>query len=128
MRTPIDFAELVRPSKPNTYLVAPAELCQKASPDEPSPQFGSDAAELFDRVLSVLRADRRYIEVETDDAHHRIAAVAATSPIRFLDDVDIAVLPSGDGAVLAIYSRSRVGYSDLGVNRRRVQRLLAALA
>ena len=42
----------------------------------------------------------------------------------FADDLSLAVLPDGDGAVLWARSASRVGRSDLGVNRLRTQRLL----
>jgi uncharacterized protein (DUF1499 family) len=48
--------------------------------------------------------------------------------MRFPDTVDIEVLPVGDNqSTLAIYSRSLIGRSDLGVNRARVERWLAKL-
>ena len=37
------------------------------------------------------------------------------------------LLETGDGSSLAIYSRSQIGKSDLGVNRKRVTDLLDAL-
>ena len=40
---------------------------------------------------------------------------------RFVDDVEFRMVPS-DGTI-HVRSGSRVGYSDLGVNRRRVERL-----
>src|SRR3546814_20275456 len=49
---------------------------------------------------------------------------------RFADDVSVRFIDNGNGngtATLAIYSRSRLGYGDLGVNRSRVQRWLALL-
>lgn len=42
----------------------------------------------------------------------------------FKDDVHIAVDSREPGSVLHVRSASRVGHSDLGVNQRRVQRLL----
>jgi len=48
--------------------------------------------------------------------------------MRFPDTIDVEVFPVGtDQSTLAIYSRSLVGYSDLGVNRARIARWLAAL-
>lgn len=44
----------------------------------------------------------------------------------FIDDLELLLRP-GDG-VIAVRSASRLGYSDLGVNRRRVEYLRAALA
>lgn len=49
-------------------------------------------------------------------------AVIKVGPFR--DDLSLAVLPDGDGAVVWARSASRVGRSDLGVNRLRTQRLL----
>jgi uncharacterized protein (DUF1499 family) len=55
------------------------------------------------------------------EAVYRVALV-------FKDDVAVEVAPrEGAGSVLFVRSASRVGYSDLGVNRRRVERLLAAV-
>lgn len=60
---------------------------------------------------------------------HRAEAVYRVALV-FKDDVDVAVEPSpsaDDGSILFIRSASRVGYSDLGVNRRRVERFFKAL-
>lgn len=45
----------------------------------------------------------------------------------FKDDVDVAVESDADGSMLHVRSASRVGHGDLGVNRRRVQRILATV-
>ena len=43
----------------------------------------------------------------------------------FVDDLELELRP--EAHLIAVRSASRVGYSDLGVNRRRVERLRAAL-
>ncbi|NBB85549.1 MAG: DUF1499 domain-containing protein [Bacteroidetes bacterium] len=45
----------------------------------------------------------------------------------FTDDVTMAVTTADDRSMLHIRSASRVGYDDLGVNSRRVARVLEAL-
>jgi uncharacterized protein (DUF1499 family) len=51
-----------------------------------------------------------------------------TRLMRFPDTIDIEVLPAaGTQSTLAIYSRSLIGHGDLGVNRARIERWLAAL-
>ncbi len=66
------------------------------------------------------------ISVETEDDELRAQAVYRVALV-FKDDVWIAVTPGDDGSHLHIRSASRVGYSDLGVNARRVQNFFEAL-
>ena len=55
------------------------------------------------------------------EAVYRVALV-------FKDDVDVAVRErDSGGSILYVRSASRMGYSDLGVNRRRVERFLEAV-
>lgn len=56
----------------------------------------------------------------------RIRAEFTSLVFRFIDDVDLLLdAPAG---VVHVRSASRVGYSDLGVNRRRVESIRKALA
>lgn len=123
----LDFQTFEKSPKPNCYLVAPAGLCENAEPDEAAPVFAEPPAALFLRVTTLLGDDPQYKDIETDEEVLRLSAVAVTKVLKFKDDVDIAVLPAGEGSTLAIYSRSRVGYSDLGKNKKRVEALLATL-
>ena len=60
-----------------------------------------------------------------------LTLVQRTALLRFPDYIDVAIQPApgGDGgsSTIAVYSRSRFGYSDLGVNRKRVEDWMAAL-
>lgn len=59
---------------------------------------------------------------------HRLEAVYRVA-LLFKDDVDVAVRGrDGTGSALYVRSASRVGQNDLGVNRRRVDRFLEAVA
>ena len=65
----------------------------------------------------------------SDDPEGRRAEAVYRVALIFKDDVDVAVETRDDGgSVLYVRSASRVGHNDLGVNRRRVQRLLEAVA
>ncbi len=49
-----------------------------------------------------------------------------TRLMRFPDTVVVQVFDRGqDGSTLALYSRSQIGRSDFGVNRRRIERWVA---
>jgi uncharacterized protein (DUF1499 family) len=50
-------------------------------------------------------------------------AMFTSRVFRFVDDVEFRMVPT-DG-LIHVRSGSRVGYSDLGVNRRRVEKLRA---
>lgn len=59
---------------------------------------------------------------ETSDYFH---AECRSSVFGFVDDLELHLRPSA--RVIAVRSAARLGYSDFGVNRRRVELLRAAL-
>ncbi len=77
----------------------------------------------------LLAAIARYLEShdefkiieQTDDS---LKAEATTRILRFIDDIDMQVR----GARVFVRSASRLGYSDLGKNRRRVEKIRSAMA
>ena len=79
---------------------------------------------LFSKLNEIIASERSFGKVETDADMLRLKFVATTGLMRFKDDVDLEVIPLDDGrTTFAIYSRSRVGYSDLGAKRKRDAKL-----
>jgi len=118
------FKTLQRPGSPNHWLVAPADYAVK--PDAVAPVFAMPAAALQAVLKTVLQQTKgAAIDAETVDGLH----VVVTSAIfGFKDDVRIHVIPlSSQQSTLALYSASRVGYWDLGTNRRRAEEWLTRL-
>lgn len=121
------FKTLKRPRSPNTYLVAPEGLCEGASPDMIMQDRDVTPAALFAQIIDMI-AERADWRLENSDEARGLVHFIAISPLmRFKDDIDVLVLPNDSGARMAIYSRSRVGHSDLGANRKRVQAMLKDL-
>lgn len=121
----INFKSLKRPPKPNTCLAAPENHCLAAEPDFAPPEFPLTPRGLFSKLSEVVAAERSWSKVESDAEALRLRFVATTGLMRFKDDVDIEIIPIDESrSTLAIYSRSRVGYSDLGANRKRVTKLI----
>jgi len=121
----ISFKALKRPPKPNTCLVAPENHCLAAEPDFEPPVLAMTGRGPLSKLSEIIAAERRWGQVETDPEALRIKFVATTGLMRFKDDVDVEVIPVAEGkSTFAIYSRSRVGYSDLGANRKRVNDLI----
>ncbi len=130
----VSFRTLKRPAKPNTYLLAPPDLCLAAEPDAAAPSFSMSSRGLFSQLSEIIAGERSWGHVVADAEALRLKFIARTSLMRFRDDVDIMVIAPDaqanngeNAATLAIYSRSRVGYSDLGANKKRVDHILAKL-
>ena len=79
-------------------------------------------------ALAAARAMPLWQVVSEDPAAGRIAALATTARLKFVDDVEIVVEPAGAGSRVRMRSASRVGVTDLGANARRVRAYLARLA
>ncbi|NQY40977.1 MAG: DUF1499 domain-containing protein [Henriciella sp.] len=121
----INFKSLKRPPKPNTCLVAPDNHCLAAEPDFAPPELAMTGRGLFSKFSEIVASERSFGRIETDAEALRIKLVATTGLMRFKDDLDIEIIPLDEGrATFAIYSRSRVGYSDMGANRKRVGKLI----
>lgn len=125
----ISFKALKRPPKPNTCLVAPDNYCLAADPDFAAPVLEMTGRGLFSKLNEIIAANRSFGKIDSDPEKLRLRFVATTGFMRFKDDVDMEVIPLENGkATVAIYSRSRLGYSDLGANQKRVKKIIAELA
>lgn len=106
------------PDRPNWV----ASFCDEPSRRvEPFPIEG-DAEAALARVKAAALAAGGRLRAETPDYLH----FTFTTPLlRFVDDVEFVLAP--ESRVLHVRSASRVGYSDLGTNRRRVEKLRRTL-
>lgn len=84
--------------------------------------YTGTAAEARERLLSALRAAKRCRVVTADQTY--IHAEFTSALFRFVDDVEFQIDP--DARLVHFRSASRVGHSDLGVNRKRMEALRAS--
>ena len=122
---PVDFGSLVLPRSPSACLAAPAGAHPAAHLATPPLPVAAAAAwpvlrrfgERFPRTFRLAEWPER-----------RQAQWVERSPRVGFPDVIAAELVEGPGgaAELFLYSRSLFGWSDLGVNRRRVQAWIEA--
>jgi len=80
-------------------------------------QIDGDPDGAWETLQNVLAEDRSIEVTATTDRY--IRAVATTTILRFKDDVEF-LLDRGAGRI-EMRSASRVGYSDLGKNRKRME-------
>lgn len=74
-------------------------------------------------LQNVIAAEERTRLVFVDDKYMHVEFESAI--MRFVDDTEFQLRP--DDGIIAVRSASRVGYGDLGVNRKRIERIRAAL-
>lgn len=84
--------------------------------------FEGDPAAAWDRLASVVR-DMPRAEIVQDDGEW-MHATFASRIFRFVDDVLFHLSP--EDRRIHVRSASRVGYSDLGANRKRVEAIRSA--
>ena len=124
----VDFATLKPPSSPNHFLACPKGLCRRARADMVSPTFKVSAAHLQLVARRAWAAEPRFRRVDGSLATLSDRYVERTAIMRFPDTISVRFIDLGAGAAtLVIYSRSQIGYSDLGVNKARVIRWLSLL-
>lgn len=90
-------------------------------------RFEVNSAGLFEETITALKATGA-ISVRSEKEQLQIDGVYRIPIFGFLDDVRIRIEGLGDeGSILHIRSSSRTGYSDLGVNRRRVVKIIETI-
>jgi uncharacterized protein (DUF1499 family) len=123
----LDFRNLQRSGKPNDALAVPPDW-DRADADLRTASFAVPADQLRAAVERVAQSEPRTSLTRRDDAAGQLEFVQRSRIFRFPDTVTVAVYDSGAGtSTLALYSRAKVGYSDMGVNRARLQRWLDRL-
>ncbi len=114
---PIDFPGLALPSSPNTCLVAPPGATTQAH--EAAPLLPCKLEEAWEVLRTLGDGFPRTWKLGEWTELRQVQWVARTPVCNFPDLVNAQVVELPGGAGLWLYSRSLIGYSDLGVNRRR---------
>ena len=124
----VDFESLSPPATPNAFLACPKTICLSYPPDLESPTFDMKADALMARVADAWSGEPRIERVYFAPDELRARFIQRSAILKFPDTVSVRFyeLPGGR-STLAIYSRSQIGYSDLGANEARVKRWLGLL-
>lgn len=123
-----DFSTLRRHRRPNDYLILPDDLQSPAAPDRWSPVFPVSRDGLGLLVKRVALAEPRTVLLESDEDGCHFEFRQRSKIFRFPDFVTVECHHAADDqSTIAVWSRSRYGISDRGVNRKRVERWIAAI-
>jgi uncharacterized protein (DUF1499 family) len=122
-----DPLTLERSGRPNDWLICPPDAC-RAEADAGAPSFAIPPERLLAAWREVLADQSRATLIAADEQRRLLMAQDRTPLLRFVDTITVRVLPTADGgSTFAAYSRSEIGYGDLGTNRKRLQAWVAAL-
>jgi uncharacterized protein (DUF1499 family) len=94
----------------DTHRVEPYEL--KAAPEE-----------AWRGLREVVEAQERVTVISAQDTYLHVEVRSAV--FRFVDDAEFHLRP--DDGIIAVRSAARVGYGDMGVNRKRIETIRKAL-
>lgn len=120
----VDPTATDRTGRPNDYLVAPAGLTS-AKVDLEAIVHPVPADELLFLFDAVARPSSTVLAGSVKDKH--ITYVQRTSVLGFPDYISVKAIDVEGGSALIIWSRSRFGYSDMGVNKKRVDAWLGQI-
>ena len=124
----IDLYGLKPPSSPNSWLVAPLDFAA-AQADQRAPVFEETAHRLASAWMTVVESQPRAALLGISADGLQIEAQQRSAVFGFIDRISVRFLPLDSGhSTFIAFSRSQVGYWDLGVNRRRLRRWLSEVA
>ena len=123
-----DFETLDPPTSPNRWLVAPAGASIADKADATAPTFEVAADRLVEAWTGVVRKQPRVRFLGTSPDGLQVEAEQRSALVGFVDRISFRAVPLAAGqSTLYAYSRSEVGYWDLGVNRSRLKSWLTDL-
>lgn len=111
---------VTRPSTPNFHLI------RMVGGDAMPRVFQLAPDALATRIDEVARADGATLLAGSVQAGH-MTYLTRTPLMGYPDYTSILIEPAGEGAMLLAFARARFGHSDMGNNRARLERWIAAL-
>lgn len=122
-----NFQQMILPKTKAYYLVCPAKYCN-VTPNEISPVFPVSADDLYNAFNQMVSHESRIKFTYTMPEQGQFQLVQKSFIFGFPDDIAVQFIALSDNtSTLAIFSKSRYGYYDFGVNKRRVTEWLEQL-
>lgn len=107
---------------PNSPNCVSTRACRESAQMEPLP-VTRDPEEVRKAIKKAVGEFKRTKIL--DESEHYLHFTFKSAVFRFVDDVEFEIDP--EEGLLHFRSASRVGYSDLGVNRKRMEKLVRRL-
>lgn len=123
----IDFKTLKTPTRPNWYLVCPKDLCE-GKQQQVSPVFKISLQQLQTAWTHLIAKQPRVTKIASNIDNTQMTYIQRSRIMHYPDTINIRLIAiNPNESTIAIYSASHYGYSDMGVNKHRVQSWLNQL-
>lgn len=123
----IDPLVIERPASPNTFLVSPQSLTA-AQVDREAPIYSANPTLMAKALDDFISAQNSTTRIAGGPEEGWMTYVQRTPNLRMPDYISIKLIDLSEGrSTIAIYSRSRFGYGDMGVNKARVDLWLSSI-
>ena len=124
----VDPYSIERPVSPNTYYVATQSMVN-ATVDREAPIYSAPADVMAKALEQYVTTQPNVLLLAGSATEGWLTFVQRTPTLRVPDYISIKFINFEEGgSTIAIYSRSRFGYGDMGVNKARVDLWLQSLA
>lgn len=124
----LNFGALATKRRPNECLACPAHWGRKDAELE-TPVFPAPLDDLRAAVVAIAAVEPRTHLLRLDKEARQAEFVQRSRVFRFPDVITVTFEALDDSrSTMAIYSRATWGLLDFGVNRRRVERWIAAIS
>lgn len=126
---PYDFSVPSRTGKLNDTLACPADDCRKGIPDIETRRYSLPPDALFTVAeAAAKRLPGKVREVGANPVNTRFRMIVYSPLLRMPSTLSVMVTPArGGGSFLYVYSRSQIGYYDLGRNTANIVALLSGI-
>lgn len=121
---------LTEPSSetPNSFRIAPAGT-EVTRVDQEAEIYAASASVISEALDTFILTQPRTVRVAGYPQDNFLTYAQRTKSLKFPDYVSIKVIEIGENrSTIAVYSRSRYGYGDMGVNKARVLRWVETLS
>jgi len=124
----VDPLTAMRPATPNTYYVAPQAMVQDTV-DLEAPVYAVPAEVMAKAFADYVLTQPNIIPLASDEGGLWATYVQRTPVLKMPDYISVKFVDlDGGRSTIAIYSRSRFGYGDMGVNKARVDLWLQSMS
>ncbi len=124
----VDPLIVERPASPNTYYVAPQAMVD-AGVDLEAPVYAAPAAIMAKAFDDFVLTQPNIIPLVSAEGGLWVTYVQRTPVLKMPDYISVRFIDlEGGRSTIALYSRSRYGYGDMGVNKARVDLWLQSLS